>query len=1050
MNPTSYLALLLTTLFVNLLQAQTIPEWENPQIFEINREEPHAAFYRYTSEDDALKYEGFNHSDLYQSLHGTWKFFWVKKPAERPEYFYREDYSVDDWTDIEVPGNWELQGHGIPIYSNSAYLFPINPPFVDHNYNPVGSYKREFTIPETWEGKDVFIHFAGVRSAMYLWVNGRFVGYNEGSKTPAEFNLTKHIRPGSNSIAVEVYRWADASYMEDQDFWRLSGIDREVYLYATPKATLRDFTLKAGLDDDYQNGNFSLGLEYINRAPKRARNYKVAVKILDGSSEILNEEKQISLDGSGSGMLTFEAELPNVKKWSAETPNLYTVLITFSDNKGELIEAMSHQFGFREIEIKNSQFLVNGVPVYLKGVNLHDHDPVTGHVVNEELTIKDLTLMKEFNLNAIRCSHYPKNEFFYRLCDKYGFYVIDEANIETHGLGATNQGLDNDLERQKIHPAYQPEWKGMHLDRTIRMFETHKNYTSIITWSLGNEAGNGENFFATYDWLKAADDTRPVQYEGAKNYANTDIYAPMYERIEQMEAYALNNPERPYIQCEYAHAMGNSVGNFQDYWDMFEAHDVLQGGFIWDWVDQGIAATTPDGQKYFAYGGDLGGQYLENDKNFCLNGLISPDRKPNPHLNEVKKVYQYIKFNAFDEGELVVYNGYDFISLDGFDFAWKLLENGKEVASGEISVPAVQARSSQHVLLNLPEMDKEASYHLNVYARLNSDKGLLKAGHLVAEEQFELAKGMPAQFSETVNGQINTSHNEELYIISGDGFRIGFDEKSGHMVILDYGNGNILKKAIKPIFWRPPTDNDFGFNSPEKLRKWRLAQQNQVLSNFSIEDIKGGNAMQVSTTYSLPDVDGQITVTYTINTSGAVRVANLFSAQGEGLPMIPRIGNNLVLDHQYRNVNWFGRGPFENYSDRKTAAFVGSYFSTVEDLMYSYIRPQENGLRSDVREITFFNTEGNGIRLSYLGDYFSFSAHHQLNSDFDEGDKKINRHDYDIPKRNLVNVNIDHLHMGLGGDTSWGTLPHEDYRIDPGSYTFSYVIEPVFHVSGNR
>lgn len=1034
---------LLIVVMVNSSYAQDGTEWENPEIFQINREAPHAAFYRHTSAEDAQENTDFRNSSLYQSLNGTWKFFWVKKPAERPEFFYQENYNTSEWPDIQVPGNWELQGFGIPIYTNIVYPFPVNPPFVDRNYNPVGSYKREFTLPSSWEDKDVFVHFAGVRSAMYIWVNGKFVGYNEGSKTPAEYNLTRFLRPGKNTISVEVYRWADASYTEDQDFWRLSGIDRDVYIYATPKATLRDYTLKASLDDAYVNGVFRLDLDYINRSEKRIRNYQVKVQVLDGNEELFGETQAITLAGSDADSISFQAELPWVNKWSAETPYLYTLLITFSDQKGELIEAVSQQFGFRRIEIRDAQFLVNGVPVYIKGVNLHDHDPVTGHTVSPELTLQDLKLMKENNMNAIRCSHYPKNEFFYRLCDKYGFYVVDEANIETHGLGATNQGLDDDRERQKIHPAYLPQWKGVHLDRTIRMFETHKNYTSIVTWSLGNEAGNGENFFATYDWLKAADETRPVQYEGAKNYSNTDIYAPMYESIEQMEKYAENNPQRPYIQCEYAHAMGNSVGNFQDYWDVMEAYDVLQGGFIWDWVDQGLTAVTPDGSHYFAYGGDLGGQYLQNDQNFCLNGLVSPDRKPNPHLNEVKKVYQYIKFREFSDGELELYNGYDFITLEGFAFTWKLLEDGAEAASGELTVPALPARSSAKVRLEVPECSPGAACHLNVYAALKAGRGLLEAGHLVAAEQFTLAGVESVTFDTAAEGKISTESRENMQIVSGAGFRMVFDKKSGQLLELDYGHGNLLKGPVKPNFWRAPTDNDFGFNAPFVLRKWRQASQHQELSDFRIEKPEAENTVRVTSAYRLPDVNSIVSITYTVNASGELLISNAFSPGKDDLPMLPRIGNNFILDSQYQHVSWFGRGPYENYADRKTSAFTGRYFSMVSDLKYDYIRPQENGLRSDVREVVFTNAGGEGIRISYLEDYFSFSAHHQLNSDYDEGDKKLNRHADDVPQRNLVNVNIDHKHMGLGGDTSWGALPHEAYRIEPGTYTFSYLIQPV-------
>ncbi|MEM1407404.1 MAG: glycoside hydrolase family 2 TIM barrel-domain containing protein, partial [Bacteroidota bacterium] len=860
---------------------------------------------------------------------------------------------------------------------------------------------------------------------------------------------------GKNTIAVEVYRWADASYMEDQDFWRLSGIDREVYLYATPKVTLRDYKAEASLDDNYDNGVFSINLDYRNTNKKTAKGWTAEVKLLEGEKEVLALSESINVMGNGTAKVSLNGKVNTVKKWTAETPYLYDLLITLKNPRGDLVEASHQKIGFRRIEIKNSQFLVNGVPVYIKGVNLHDHDHVTGHVVDTELTLKDLKLMKEFNVNAIRCSHYPKNEFFYRMCDKYGFYVVDEANIETHGLGATNQGLDKNLERQKIHPAYQPEWKEMHLDRTIRMYETHKNYTSIVTWSLGNEAGNGDNFFATYDWLKSKDSTRPVQYEGAKNYSNTDIYAPMYERIHHMENYVQNKGDRPYILCEYAHAMGNSVGNLQDYWDVIEKHDVLQGGFIWDWVDQGLLSETNDGEAFFAYGGDLGGHALQNDRNFCLNGLISPDRKPNPHLYEVGKVYQYVKFKNFDResGELTVYNGYDFINLDRLELLWSLLEDGRELTNGTLGSVDLPAGQTARLTLKLPEMTAIGNYHLNIYAKLKADDGLLSAGHTVAREQFELSQYTFDKFPGSTVGKLSVSRADDAVSVSSKAFSASFDPTTGLLISLDYGNGNILQSSVKPNFWRSPTDNDFGFNMPGKMKVWKMASQNQVLKSFEVlepgkkpEILKGhdmANVVRLKAVYALPDVEGEVAITYTFNSEGALLVLNDLTLSKEELPAIPRLGNHLILDHQYQNVTWFGRGPMENYQDRKAATFVAEYQGKVADLKYDYIRPQENGNREEVRKLSLTNEKGKGIEVLASMDYFSFSVHHQLNSDFDEGEKKINRHTYDVPDRPLVNLNIDYMQMGVGGDTSWGAMPHEQYQITPENYEYAFIIRPV-------
>ena len=523
----------------------------------------------------------------------------------RPIDFHKENFDLTGWDTIQVPSNWEMKGHGIPFYTNVKYMFPPNPPYIPHELNNNGSYKREFEIPDSWNGKDIYLHFEGVSGAMYVWVNGKPVGYNEGSKTPAEFNITEHAKIGKNSIAVQVLRWSDASYMEDQDFWRLSGIERDVYIYCQNKITLRDLKITSDLSNEYKDGVFRSTLQLNNNTSQDALQ-QVQVALLDGSTSVYGEKKEVPLK-PGTNELVFEKTIPEVKHWNAEQPNLYTLLVTLLNKDGQTTQVTNIKVGFRNITIANNQFLVNGKAVLLKGVNLHDHHEEKGHVVPEELTIKDLEVMKTNNINAIRCSHYPKNPHFYRLCDRYGFYVVNEANIETHGMGTTNQGLDNNLEKQKVHPAYLPEWADMHMDRTIRMFERDKNYPCIVKWSLGNEAGNGENFFKTYKWLKEQDSSRPVQYEGAINYANSDIQAPMYWSMERMIKYAENNPTRPLIQCEYAHAMGNSVGNLQDYWDVIESYDIMQGGFIWDWVDQGLLTQTDSGEKYWAYGGDLGG-----------------------------------------------------------------------------------------------------------------------------------------------------------------------------------------------------------------------------------------------------------------------------------------------------------------------------------------------------------------------------------------------------------------------------------------------------------
>ena len=711
------------------------PEWENPEIFQINREEPTASFYKYSDEIEALKNDSWQNSSLYKSLNGTWNFYYADSIQARPTDFYKNDFDIRGWDTIEVPSNWEMKDFGIPVYTNIKYMFPSNPPYIPHNLNNNGSYKKTFEIPENWDGKDIYLHFAGVSGAMYVWLNGEMVGYNEGSKTAAEFKITDIVKKGTNNLAVQVMRWSDASYMEDQDFWRLSGIERDVYVYATNKITLRDFRVIADLENDFKDGVLNLNLKVDNNTKSSVEKW-IEVKLMDGATEVYSETEAINLKPSGNS-ITFNKTIQDVKSWNAEQPNLYTLLISVNG------EFTAVKVGFRNIKIENSQFLVNGKPVLLKGVNLHDHSDTEGHVVSEALTLKDMEVMKRNNLNAIRCSHYPKDPHFYRLADKYGFYVVDEANIETHGMGATNQGLDNNKKKQSVHPAYLPTWKEAHLDRTIRMFERDKNHPSIVTWSLGNEAGNGDNFYATYAWLKENDTTRPTQYEGATGYENTDIQAPMYWPIEKMIAYAEKKPTRPLIQCEYAHAMGNSVGNLQDYWDVIEKYDIMQGGFIWDWVDQGILTKNEKGKKFWAYGGDLGGFDLQNDQNFCLNGIVNPDRTAHPSLYEVKKVYQYIKFKPSNlkTGEIEIKNIYDFTNLNGYNFSWILLENGLEVAQGLVPQLDIASYQSKKVKIDLPILENNtAEYHLNVYAKTKNSTDLVPQNHVVAYEQFELSK----------------------------------------------------------------------------------------------------------------------------------------------------------------------------------------------------------------------------------------------------------------------------------------------------------------------
>ena len=1019
------------------------PEWENPEIFQINREKPVATFYRYKNTDKALQNQGWENSPLYYSLNGDWRFHYAENIYKRPADFYKNDFDVSGWNVLKTPSNWEVVGYGMPFYTNVRYMFPANPPYVPHDKNPVGSYKKTFEIPDSWKGKAIYLHFAGVSGAMYVWINEQKVGYNEGSKTPATFKIDKYLKPGKNTVSVQVLRWSDASYMEDQDFWRLSGIERDVYLYARNKVSIKDFRVVSDLKNNYKDGVFQ-GIFVVDNFTRSAQKGNISIKLLDKDKTVHTDSREINFY-TGQMAVSFRATLKNVKSWNAETPNLYTLLVEHKDSQGNLIETFANKVGFRNLKIKNNQLLVNGKPVLFKGVNLHSHSGDKGHVVSKELIVKDLKLMKQHNINAIRCSHYPKNAYFYGLCDKYGFYVIDEANVETHGMGTTNQGLDNSKKHQSVHPAYLSSWQGAHLDRTIRMFERDKNHPCIITWSLGNEAGNGANFVATYHWLKQNDTTRPTQYEGAYRYANTDITAPMYAGLGYLKNYAQNKPKRPLIMCEYAHAMGNSVGNLQEYWEVIEKYDVLQGGYIWDWVDQGLVETTLKG-THWGYGGDFGAKDFQNDKNFCMNGLVDADRKPHPSLYEVQKVYQYITFKSkhIKSGHITIYNKYAFINLNRYIFDWEIVSKGKIVKQGSWKHLDIPAGGSKKMHITIPKMDSQKPYVLNIYAKAKGSEPLIEKGTTIAKEQFVLQNYVfkqPFENKNTPEVTLKVDETDTTFALKNKNVHLVFDKNTGILKTLDYGKGNILKKGLTVNFWRAATDNDFGYNMPKRLGFWKTATDSLKLHDFSF-DKKTNGAVVVKTLFDINTIAQAAQINYTIAPSGVVKVENTLKNMRDDLPILPKFGNNLILKKTFDNVTWYGRGPHENYSDRKTSAFVGYYTKKVADLYFAYARPQENGNRTDTYEVTFTNDQGEGIKV-LSAKPFNFSAHHQYNEDFDAGKTKMQRHTTDIVKRDLVNINIDHKQMGVGGNNSWGAMALKKYQIQPKNMSYGYYIVPV-------
>ncbi|MCP2597894.1 DUF4981 domain-containing protein, partial [Candidatus Aminicenantes bacterium AC-335-L06] len=983
----------------------------------------------------------WGNSPYFKSLNGVWKFHWVERPSDRPKDFYKENYDISNWNKIPVPSDWQMQGYGVPIYTNSKYPFlsptiSPNPPYIPHNYNPVGSYKRYFTIPDKWWGRQIFLHFGAVRSAFYVWINGKFVGYSQGSKTPAEFNVTKFLRKGKNSIAIEVYRWSDGSYLEDQDFWRLSGIERDVFLYSTPNVHIRDFFVIPDLDENYINGIFKFEVKLKNYLAEESEKHLLEVFLFNEKGKKVAEfSEEIYLKEKEEKTLYFEKFIKEPKKWTSETPNLYSLILQLRNNKGEILEVLSHKIGFRKVEIKNGQLLLNGVPIYIKGVNRHEHDPVKGHVVSVESMIEDIKLMKRFNINAVRTSHYPNDPRWYELCDKYGIYVVDEANIESHGMGyKPDRTLGNN-----------PLWKKAHLDRTIRMVERDKNHPSIIIWSLGNEAGDGVNFEATYNWIKKRDSSRPIMYERAELGPHTDIYDPMYARIEHLLKYASKPRKRPLIMCEYAHAMGNSGGNLKDYWNIIYKYPQLQGGFIWDWVDQGLLKII-DGKKCWAYGGDYGPKGFPSDRNFCINGLVFPDRKPHPSLWEVKKVYQYILIEAVDlkEGKIRIRNMYDFINLKQFEMVWKLTADSHSIAQGKIKEIDLPPHKTKVIQLKLPKINPQpgVEYFLDISFKTRIATELIPKGYEVAWEQFKLPYyKAPEKINLSKFTDLKLNFTQKRAIVNGKNFIYTFDRETGVLESLKYKGREYIFKGPVPNFWRAPTDNDFGNGMQIRCRAWREAGKNRRIDRVEIKQISPKETL-VFVEATLPAGNSKFLTTHRIYSSSHILITNKLIPGYPNLPEIPRIGMTIILPPEFDHINWFGRGPHETYWDRKTGARIGLYKGSIWEQYHPYIRPQENGNKTDVRWVALTTKDGYGLLAIGMPLLYA-SAYHFLNEDFDEGVVKQNRHACELEKRNLTTFNIDYKQMGVGGDNSWGALPHPEYMLYPTKiYEYSFILKP--------
>ncbi|MFX0075230.1 MAG: glycoside hydrolase family 2 TIM barrel-domain containing protein [Candidatus Hermodarchaeota archaeon] len=1023
-------------------EASIKQDWENSQLFKINKEPAHSTLIPFESIDGALgKWED---SPYYQSLNGNWKFNWVRKPQDRPKEFYKKDFDVDNWEFIDVPSNWQMRGYDIPIYTNTNYPYSINTkevPKIDHNYNPVGSYRRNFTIPTSWGDREVFIHFAGVKSAFYIWINGKKVGYSQGSMTPAEFNITPFIKPGNNLLAVEVYRWSDGSYLEDQDMWRFSGIYRDVYLFSTPKVHIRDFFAHCDLDENYKHAILKVTTKVYNYGKEDIEQSTLDISLFDEYQRFLGSEilvsESFSVKSNKEHFIKLQVNIDNPKKWTGETPYLYDLILILKNSNGRIIEVEHCKIGFRKIEIDGKgRFLINGKPIILKGVNRHEHDPDHGRAVPYERMVQDIELMKKNNINAVRTSHYPNHPKWYDLCDKYGIYVMDECNLESHGLRTTL-------------PASLPEWTDACVERMINMVERDKNHPSIVIWSLGNEAGMGDNFKIMREETLKIDNTRPIHYEGDYSQEIVDIVSSMYLSPKQLERNLKKNKAghagtkiklssvKPYILCEYAHAMGNSLGNFQEFMDVFEKYSNAIGGFIWDFVDQGLRKATDKGEEFWAYGGDYGDE--PNDGNFCINGIVLPDRKPNPTLFEVKKVYQNIKVYPVNliEGKVIIHNKFDFITLNDVIFEWELTANGIIIQTGILENLHIAPAERKEVIIPFqkPKIESNTEYYLKIKSVLKSDILWARKGHLIAWDQFKIPYTPPIGTDKLEDiPEVSISELKEVYEISGHEFKLKIGKVSGVLESYVYKKIELLHTPLVPNFWRAPTDNDLGLTDlnlksvPSFDPSWKDTSKNRKLKSITCERINPG-IITILALFNINNSEQDLYIHYTIYGDGNIIINNKVR------PTINmgRFGMQLTVQKNYNLLTWYGRGPHETMLDRKTGGAVGVYSGSVNELIHDYIRPQENGNRTDVRWAALTNDENMGIFVSDIGGTnLSISVWPYSMEDLDSA-----KHTYDLPRREFNTLNIDYKQQGVGGDIPAVAVLHKKYKL-LGNEEYSY------------
>lgn len=1043
-----------STCVLSLIVAQALgaktPEWLDPEVFQVNKEPVRSSFFAYTNKSDVNLTSPFQ-ADNYLLLNGHWKFNWVEHRDERPKDFFLPEFDDTSWSDFPVPANWQMNSEnkrfGVANYFNHPCTIPkVTPPATPDKTTPVGSYRKTFEIPRGWQDKQQYIHLAGVNSAYYIWVNGKQVGYAEDTKTGSDFDITPYTVVGENTVAIEVHRYSDATYFECQDMWRVSGIERDVYVYATPKVQIKDYFVDSTLTDDYKHGVFNFSAKIENNTGSTKKAQKVKVELFDNDHDHVIE-KVLTVPAIATEQMAtveFSQKVKKAKQWSAELPNLYTLNLTLLDEAGKAIEFVESRVGFRRSELKDGKILINGKPVKFKGVNRHEHDPVSGHVISRESMRKDIEMMKRANINAIRNSHYPSEQYLYHLADEYGFYVLDEANIESHGLGAANQAPY----KPNKHIVNKADWQGAYLYRVENMYERSKNHASVVMFSTGNETGDGPNIEAGYDWLKAKG-SRPVLVEQAQQRRHTDAYGQMYASIERVEYYVENTAitdQRPLILIEYEHLMGNSGGNLKEYWDLFEAHDVLQGGFIWDWVDQTWALKDEKGQAYWGYGGDIEPAGTRSDGSFSANGMVYADRTPYPYYYEVKKVYQNIaiEWDDIEDEEIKVLNRNYFRDLSNRTLSWKLLENGVVVAKDDDFDLDADPRESETVDLDFDyDFKDDAEYFVTIEIATEKQEGMLPKGAIVATEQLAFAKTpritprLPATVSKLAVQDVN-----ETLTVTGESFSIGIDKISGDINSLIYHGEEQFAKSSKPDFWRAPTDNDFGDKSPKAGIVWRDAGKNVVNKTVSYRKVAQNVVIDIE--QSIPAVEARQMLTYTIAPSGEVAVNVWFyAAEHKKHPEMPRLGMKFTFDKEMDNVQWYGRGPIENYWDRKEAAYVGIYQSSVDDLFTPYVRPQENGHRTDVRRVALFNDQGKGVE--FVSDYtMGFNAQRFNIEDFWYKKVKGERHHpNELEASDFVFLNIDHRHRGVGGTDSWRSAPLFKYTIPWNDYQYSFRIRPV-------